>query len=342
MTRGPLSDAALVRVLRALWSQRRMTPRNLAAAAQIAEAEVAAALDALQQRQCLIERSPQAIELIQTGLPCWRDIIEARGYSAPALGARGLPEEIARLGKVALIYQTTASTNDVCWQHAADPAAHGLVVLADQQSAGRGRRGDAWLANPGQSILMSILLRDHAAANLETLTLQLGLVTALALEAAAGVDCRIKWPNDVLLQDRKVAGVLVETRAGSLPDRQHVVLGIGINITQSSGDFPAALRPRATSLYHATGQLLDRLTVVTTLLDQIEALCLTPRPAEQWLPAWKARCPALGSPITARAAEGIFTGQLLDIDPFHGMVLLEPSGSCRFLSARTTTLEGRR
>ncbi len=323
MAQSNISEPALTRVLLALWSQPQTTPLSLAHTAAISEAHVLEALTILQHRQCLIEQTPDGIALIQTGLPCWRDIIQARH---------------SPLGSRTLIFQQTASTNDACWQHAADPAAHGLVVLADEQTAGRGRRGAAWLSKPGQSILLSILLRDLSSANIDTLTLQLGLATAQAVEQIASVDTAIKWPNDVLLQERKVAGVLVESRPGSRPNQQHVVLGIGLNVTQSSADFPQELRTRATSIYQATGRVIDRLAVIMTLLQQIESLCLSPMPAEQWLPAWKSRCPALGRSISARTANAAFIGQLLDIDPYHGLVLLESSGSRHFLSARTTTL----
>jgi BirA family transcriptional regulator, biotin operon repressor / biotin---[acetyl-CoA-carboxylase] ligase len=318
-----ISEEVVTQVLLALWAGPAASMRELALRVSLSEAVTGEALSVLQTRQCLIEETPQGLELLQTGLSCWRDVLEAR--PAGKLGAR------------AIVFQKTASTNDACWEHAADPAAHGLVVLADEQSEGRGRRGSAWVARPGQSILMSILLRQLPSGNLDALTLLLGLATAQAIEHTAASDTAIKWPNDVLVQDRKVAGVLVEARpAGG--DQYHVVLGIGLNVTQSTADFPDMLRQRATSLYQATGRSIDRLRVIAALLERIESLYLHPVPVEQWLHAWKARCPALGKPVTAQTPAGVFTGQLLDIDPFHGLVLLDEAGARHFLSARTTTL----
>jgi len=319
------SESILTRALQALWDHRPLAPRHLAQAAGIPETGVPSLLAALRQRQCLIEQDPAGLTLIQTGLTGWRDIITAR-RTPGQLGAR------------TLVFQSTGSTNDVCWQHAADPAAHGLVVLAEQQTSGRGRRGQPWVAAPGQAILLSILLRDMAALNLDTFTLQLGLAAALAIEQTTALEAAIKWPNDVLLDGRKVAGVLVEARPAATPGRQHVVLGIGVNVAQAAADFPETLRLRATSIYQATGRHLDRLALIMALLEKIAALCLPDLPSDQWLPAWKARCPTLGQAVTARCGPEVFVGQIQDIDPFHGLILLDQSGTRHFLGARTTTL----
>jgi BirA family biotin operon repressor/biotin-[acetyl-CoA-carboxylase] ligase len=324
-----MSEEAVTGVLLALWAGPPASMGELALRAGASERIANDALSALQCRQCLIERTPAGVELLQTGLSCWRDVLQAR--LGPAMNDSQI------LGTRTIVFQKTASTNDVCWQHAADPEAHGLVVLADEQSQGRGRRGSAWVAKAGQSVLMSILLRQLPTGNLDSLTLLLGLAVAQAIERVTALDTAINWPNDVLLQNRKVAGVLVEARPAGM-DQYNVVLGIGLNVAQSTADFPEELRQRATSLYKATGRSIDRLRIISALLERIDALYMHPVMTADWLHAWKTRCPMLGKPVTARTAAGVFCGRLLDIDPLEGLVLLDEAGARHFLSARTTTL----
>lgn len=141
-------------------------------------------------------------------------------------------------------FRRTDSTNARAKDLAAAGAPGGLVITADEQSAGRGRRGNEWFAPPGSCLLYSALLRPFQAGANILLPLAVPVAVCEAAESVAPVRCQLKWPNDVWIDERKVAGVLVEAR----PDEGWAVIGIGLNVAIPRDDFPAELRETATSL----------------------------------------------------------------------------------------------
>ena len=120
----------------------------------------------------------------------------------------------------------------------------GLVVTADEQTAGRGRRGNPWFAPPGSCLLYSALVRPFAADEAPLLPLAVPLAVCEAAEAVAPVRCQVKWPNDVWIDERKVSGVLVEAR----PDEGWAIVGVGLNVAIADDELPAELRETAVSL----------------------------------------------------------------------------------------------
>ena len=156
--------------------------------------------------------------------------------------------ESAVVGRQVLVFEETDSTNDLAARAGEDGLAEGLVIFAESQRAGRGTSGRRWVSPPRQNLLFSVLLRpvDLPAARWPELTFCAALAVAEAAERLTGQAARIKWPNDVLLAGRKVAGILLETyrrdRAG------FVVIGIGLNVLQRAEDFDPAIRARAGSL----------------------------------------------------------------------------------------------
>ena len=150
-------------------------------------------------------------------------------------------------------YRHTDSTNERAKELAMAGAPSGLVVTADEQSAGRGRRGNAWFAPPGACLLYSALLRPFEAEQAPLLPLAVPIAVCEAAEAIAPVRCQVKWPNDVWIGERKVAGVLAEAR----PDEGWAVIGVGLNVAIPDGGFPDELREIAISLLptEAEGEL---------------------------------------------------------------------------------------
>ena len=144
-------------------------------------------------------------------------------------------------------HRLTDSTNDRARELARAGATSGTVVTADEQSAGRGRQGRRWSAPPGAALLCSAILRPLAAHH-ALLPLAVPLAVCEAAEALAPVECRVKWPNDVWLDERKLAGVLIEARP---PD--WAVIGVGLNLSVPDDAFPSDLRWPATSLGHGVG-----------------------------------------------------------------------------------------
>ena len=174
-----------------------------------------------------------------------------------------------KLGQPAFHYRTLDTTMRVAAERARQGCPEGAVVTADQQTAGRGRLGRNWLSEPGQGLYLSIVLRpacNPGAAPL--LTLAAGLGTREALERLASVSCDIRWPNDILIRERKCCGILVEMET----ERQtvaHVIVGIGINLNQQA--FPAELETVATSLRIETGRSWSRSEVLSPLLESLES-----------------------------------------------------------------------
>jgi BirA family biotin operon repressor/biotin-[acetyl-CoA-carboxylase] ligase len=140
------------------------------------------------------------------------------------------------MGHPRVHYQVIGSTNARARELAATGAPHGTLVTAAEQSAGRGRQGRTWTAPPGRALLCSIVIRDPPRL--------LPLVAGVAVAEVVGPQARLKWPNDVLVDGRKVAGILVEGR----PQEGWAVVGIGLNVALRASDFPVELRERAGTL----------------------------------------------------------------------------------------------
>ena len=183
------------------------------------------------------------------------------------------PEDTV-IGREILVFEETDSTNDLAARAGQDGVSEGLVIFAESQRAGRGRLGRKWVSPPGRNLLCSILLRP-AAVPVERwpeLTFCAALAVAETAERFTGLPARIKWPNDVLLAGRKVAGILLECHHGQAPG--FVVVGIGLNVLQKAEDFPPELRDRAGSLamLRTDGNApdLERQVVATSLLERLE------------------------------------------------------------------------
>jgi BirA family biotin operon repressor/biotin-[acetyl-CoA-carboxylase] ligase len=147
-------------------------------------------------------------------------------------------------------FRRTDSTNERAKERAMTGAPGGMVVTADEQTAGRGRRGNAWFAPPGSCLLYSALLRPFAADRAPLLPLAVPVAVCEAAEAVAPVRCQVKWPNDIWVDERKVAGILVEAR----PDDGWAVIGVGLNVAIPQDDFPGELRETATSVLPTEGE----------------------------------------------------------------------------------------
>jgi BirA family transcriptional regulator, biotin operon repressor / biotin---[acetyl-CoA-carboxylase] ligase len=142
----------------------------------------------------------------------------------------------------------------------------GALATADHQTGGRGRLGRPWVETPGTSVLCSVLLRPGSERPVAQLSLVGGLAVARAVESAAGLAALIKWPNDVLVEGRKVAGVLAEQRG------EAVVLGVGINVNQGEDQLPSQARVPAGSLRSLAGRPLEREEVLAALLGELDGL----------------------------------------------------------------------
>lgn len=176
----------------------------------------------------------------------------------------------ASLGHRIYYYSTIGSTNARALELIAAGEPEGGLVLAEEQTTGRGRRDRSWTSRPYLGIYSSLILRPAVQAHCAPqFTLLAAVSAAQALRLVCTLDARIKWPNDLVVDGRKIAGVLGETR-GSLPSIDAMVIGLGINVNHATEDFPPELRPTATSVRIETGAPGDRLEILVALIEQFE------------------------------------------------------------------------
>jgi BirA family transcriptional regulator, biotin operon repressor / biotin---[acetyl-CoA-carboxylase] ligase len=196
-----------------------------------------------------------------------------------------------RLGTPRVHYRVTDSTNARARSLALSGAPHGTTVTADEQSAGRGRQGRTWSATPGRALLCSILIRDPVAL--------LPLAAGVAVAEVVGPSARLKWPNDVLVDGRKVAGILVEGR----PQEGWAVVGIGLNVALRASDFPAELRETAGTLGRSPADVEPVLEEVLRRLEDWISL-----DSEVLLDAVRARDALLGQGVRWADGRGVGAG----------------------------------
>jgi BirA family biotin operon repressor/biotin-[acetyl-CoA-carboxylase] ligase len=230
------------------------------------------------------------------------------------------------LGRSLQVFAELDSTNTTARELAAAGAAHGTVVVADAQRAGRGRLGRSWASPPGTNLYLSVVLRcDLPPERLSQISLLAGV--AVCETVRQWCTASIKWPNDVLVDGRKVAGILAEMD-GAGP-RPVVVLGIGVNLNAALADFPAELRDKAGSLGLATGTVVDRARFAGRLLSALEVRY------EQWrrdgfapiAAAWRDMAPMIGRFIRVQEPGEIVEGTVLDIDVDGALRLRLADGS---------------
>ena len=176
------------------------------------------------------------------------------------------------LGRIIYFHDAVESTNLLAIELAQQGAPEGTVVLADQQLGGRGRGSRSWHSPAGVGIYCSIVLRPKtAAAKAQFITLMAGVSIVKAIARCTGLSPRVKWPNDVLINERKVAGILLESR---MSGRQidHSVIGFGINVNNGSADLPEDIRVKASSLLMELRKPVDRGTLLIDIFSELERL----------------------------------------------------------------------
>jgi BirA family biotin operon repressor/biotin-[acetyl-CoA-carboxylase] ligase len=240
-----------------------------------------------------------------------------------------------------IVLEETHSTNDVAAQLGREGAGGGAIVFAERQTGGRGRFGRRWESASHQGLWMSLLLRPLlSAAQWPRLTTWAAVAVAQAIEQGTGCVTRIKWPNDVEMSGRKVAGLLAE-----LGEDRHgqpfAVVGIGVNINQDQSDFSAEVAARATSLRAETGRRLDRAALAAALIQELAATeSLLEDHFEQIVTLAARRSSVLRQAIEARAGETIYRGIAEGLDADGHLLLRMANGEVRTLTAGEVTLSG--
>jgi BirA family biotin operon repressor/biotin-[acetyl-CoA-carboxylase] ligase len=255
------------------------------------------------------------------------------GPDVPADVAREITRVARRAGRIGRRMhwlESTASTNDVASRLAEDGAEEGTTVVAEMQTAGRGRHGRVWFSPPGAGLYVSVIVRPGGdLANDENptalLTLASGVAIAEAVRGVTGLPVEIKWPNDVVIGGRKLAGVLTEAvvQAGAL---QFVIVGFGVNLLPST--YPRELASRVTSIEAETTRPIDRALMLAEILAALGERYADLRAGrfDAILSAWRQLAASLpGARVEWDSPAGVVRGLAQDIDR-HGALLVRAGG----------------
>lgn len=247
----------------------------------------------------------------------------------------------ARLGHTIEVHETIGSTNDRARELLAEDGGDGSVVLAEVQTAGRGRRGRTWFSPPGVNLTLSVAVQPAIRA---ADVWQLGLATALATREACaripGVEPGLKWPNDVVSGDgRKVAGLLLET-VTSGRRLTGAVLGIGINVNWLPDDMPEDISERATSLASLAGREIDRVPLLGDLLDALDEEVAALEAGRSPLTRYRRACVTLGAEVTVDTAGATVQGRAVALDEIGGLVVETDAGRTTVSSGEVVYVRG--
>ena len=291
----------------------------------------------------------------------WKYVEQLRkmGYRIDAQSAKGyrlleVPDRLTtlevgpllatrELGNTLHHYESLASTNAKAFELAQEGGTHGEVIVTEHQTAGKGRRGRSWVSPAGKSLAMSVILRPEIAPSRAP---ELTLLAAVALTETlrdSGVEASIKWPNDVQIGGKKVAGILTELSADV--ERVHfVVLGIGVNLNTEQSDFPPELAEIATSVSLNRTSPVHRALFTAALLGKLEQWLdtWTEEGFEPVRKAWKAMASTLGQDVLVRADSRELRGIAEDIDATGALLLRVGDKVERVLSGDVEQIRSRK
>lgn len=238
------------------------------------------------------------------------------------------------IGQNIIYYPSLTSTNTMAKQEAQRGAVEGTVVIADEQTAGRGRKERVWLSPKG-GIALSIIVRPNLSY-LPSLVMVASLAVARCIEDIADLKPQIKWPNDVLINGKKVCGILIENDIrGERVD--YAIIGIGINVNIRVVDFPE-IRPIATSLSDELGREISRVKVVQNLLTHLDELYLSLKAGGSVYEEWRDNLATLGRNVTVKIGESTFEGIAEAVARDGSLLLRLSDGSLTKVVAGDVTL----
>ena len=273
-----------------------------------------------------------------------------RGYRLSAAPDDLRPGELAAalrgrlVGRTVVCLDTVDSTNSEVKRRAAGGAPEGLAVLSDEQTAGRGRRGNAFQSLKGKGLFCSVLLRPQVPLEaLSQLTAWTAVAVCRAVEACCGLTCGIKWTNDIILNGKKLCGILTELEfEAESAAAVAVVLGVGINVGQTEADFGPVLSSIATSLIQALGYPVRRAELAVHLLTALDELYTAfPQGKADYLAEYRRRCVTTGHEVALVRSDGSREPAFArEVDDDFALVCRLPDGSTRTVTAGEVSVRG--
>ena len=245
------------------------------------------------------------------------------------------------IGRDIRVFEQTTSTNNVIEKLARDGVKEGVAVFAESQTKGRGRLGRKWLSPARKGLWFSILLRPNLRPQ-EATQLTIASATALrrAIHSETGLNPEIKWPNDILIHGKKVAGILTEMSA-ELDKVQHIILGIGVNVNTSASEFQPELRKLATSLKIESGKAVSRADLATAILHELDCdyghVCAGEFTA--LADEWEAHCTTIGRNVTIQIGGRRIRGRAESLGDDGALLLRTEYGRLESIIGGDVTLE---
>lgn len=230
------------------------------------------------------------------------------------------------VGRSLVCLDKTSSTNDVARRLIQEDAMHGTLVIAEEQTSGRGRAGRSWHSPPGKGLYCTLIFDLHKSANIQLITIVAGIAVAKTIRELYNIPAGIKWPNDILVKDKKVAGTLTEA-ISSQKGQIRILLGIGVNINHDAPDFPDDLKDVATSIRQIKKETVSRLSFLQSLLTQIETFCelLVSGQERVVISTWKDLALYWGEEVVVKKENEIVKGIPVDMDK-DGALIIEGTG----------------
>lgn len=240
------------------------------------------------------------------------------------------------IGRKILVFNSTSSTNDIAAEYGKNKQNDGLVIFAEEQTKGRGRAGAEWYSNRADSILCSIVLAEPKITG-ELLSLVCAVAVAEAIGKVNTCEAKVKWPNDIMLNGRKVAGILLEAKFNN--SRNTYIIGIGINCHQNRDSFPAELQSTATSIDLESCTVCDRIALAKRLLNSVDHwLQVAEESSQDVTDQWRRLSVQLGHRIRLLYQGKKFVGNCIGIDPEKGLIVQLDSGGVRMFPAAHTSV----
>lgn len=245
------------------------------------------------------------------------------------------------IGRHIQVFQETTSTNDIIEKLARDGVREGAVVFAESQTKGRGRLGRRWMSPSGKGLWFSVLLRPQLRPQQSTqLTVAAATALARAIQLTAGIRPDIKWPNDILIRRRKVAGILTELNA-ELDQVKYIVLGIGVDVNLAANEFPAELKAVATSIRAETGNEISRAELAVAILRELDRDYTRVRNGKfaELADDWEAQCSTIGQNVSIRMGDRVIRGRAESLSPEGALLVRTEHGHLEPIIGGDVTLE---
>jgi len=208
------------------------------------------------------------------------------------------------IGQNVLYFPSVTSTNDIARRQAKVKAPEGIVVIADRQTSGRGRLRREWVSPQGNIAVTVVLYPSRK--DLHFLTMLASLAVLYSIEKTTGLRCQLKWPNDVMINGKKVCGILLESQV-SAESAEYAIVGIGINVNMKLAEYPE-ISAIATSLTDEMGKVISRVVLLQNLFVEMEKLYLRLQGGESLLAEWREHLVTLGKSIHVRSGDEVFEG----------------------------------